>query len=73
MEGETICKDWNELGLAELSRLKAEIALAEVAVAALVSVLREDQVSWRRIGDSLGVTPQSVHKRYGRQLGSLDL
>lgn len=55
---------WPQIGLDELTRIKTEIHTGQEAIRSLVYVLREDHVSWSRIGGALGVTQQSAHKRF---------
>lgn len=66
MEGGGVAK-WPSEGLEEIKRLKSEIEVAELAIAALVDVVREDGASWSTIGKALGVTTQSAHRRYADQ------
>ena len=49
--------------------LRAVLALrglAERVEAAQVTAAREQGWSWQQIGDALGVTRQSIHKKYGK-------
>jgi hypothetical protein len=49
--------------LAEVRRLRVVLSQLERA---LVAQAREKFVSWREIGEALGVTPQAAHKRFRR-------
>lgn len=51
--------------------LRASLALhrlAERVEASHVASAREKGWSWQQIGDALGVTRQSVHAKYGKEL-----
>jgi hypothetical protein len=51
--------------------LRAALALqrlAERVEASQVSVAREQGWSWQQIGDALGVTRQSAHLKYGKDV-----
>lgn len=51
--------------------LRASLALhrlAERVEASRVATAREQGWSWQQIGDALGVTRQSVHLKYGKDI-----
>ncbi len=66
----------NDLAAAATSQnpavgLRAALALrrlAERVEANQVAVARRQGWSWQQIGDALGVTRQSVHTKYGKEL-----
>lgn len=61
-------KDWHEKTtdelLAEMVRVHGSHDSIDRAVAAIVQHLRDRQVSWARIGESLGMTRQSAWERF---------
>ena len=50
----------------ELVKLRVRLSEAEVQVAFWVAHARSAGVSWRSIGEALGVTQQAACKRFGR-------
>jgi hypothetical protein len=62
----SIASDDPTLGLRAVGALRR---LAEQVEARQVRLARERGWSWEQIGDALGVSRQSVHAKYGKELG----
>jgi hypothetical protein len=64
-DGENVLADDPDVGLRASLALRR---LAERVEASHVAAAREAGWSWQQIGDALGVTRQSVHTKYGKEL-----
>ena len=62
----SIASDDPVIGLRAVLALRR---LAEQVEAKQVGLARQQGWSWQQIGDALGITRQSVHAKYGRNIG----